>query len=59
MVGNKYTNILTSSGKYELRVNMIDKNKKKWYAVYKTFIVGDPTSKYTLTVGGYSGNAGK
>ncbi|CAC5414732.1 unnamed protein product [Mytilus coruscus] len=57
-VCNKYTNILTSSGKYELRVDMIDKNKKKWYAVYKTFVVGDPTSKYTLTVGGYSGNAG-
>ncbi|VDI47533.1 Hypothetical predicted protein, partial [Mytilus galloprovincialis] len=36
--GNKYTHMLTSSGKYELRVNA--------------------ASKYKLTVGDYSGNAG-
>ncbi|XP_052085757.1 fibrinogen-like protein A [Mytilus californianus] len=56
--GNKFTHILTSSGKYELRVDIIDKKNKKWYAVYKTFVVGDAKSKYKLTVGDYSGNAG-
>ncbi|XP_063408194.1 fibrinogen-like protein A [Mytilus trossulus] len=56
--GNKYTHMLTSSGKYELRVNMIDASNRNVYAVYKTFIIGDAASKYKLTVGDYSGNAG-
>ncbi|CAG2213905.1 Tenascin-R,Ryncolin-2,Ryncolin-1,Fibrinogen C domain-containing protein 1-A,Tenascin-N,Ficolin-2,Tenascin,Microfibril-associated glycoprotein 4,Ficolin-1,Fibrinogen-like protein A,Ryncolin-3,Ryncolin-4 [Mytilus edulis] len=56
--GNNYIHMLTSSGKYELRVDMVDKNNKTIYAVYKTFVVGDSASKYKLTVGGYSGNAG-
>ncbi|VDI32736.1 Hypothetical predicted protein, partial [Mytilus galloprovincialis] len=56
--GNKYTNMLTSTGKYELRVDMVDTNNNKKYAVYKTFIIGDAASKYKLTVGDYSGNAG-
>lgn len=37
---------------------MVDTNNNKKYAVYKTFIIGDAASKYKLTVGGYSGNAG-
>jgi hypothetical protein len=28
------------------------------YAVYRQFVVGDETSGYKLTVGGYHGNAG-
>ncbi|VDI79641.1 Hypothetical predicted protein [Mytilus galloprovincialis] len=56
--GNKYTHMLTSSGKYELRVDVIDARNNKTYAVYKTFVIGDAASKYKLTVGDYSGNAG-
>ncbi|CAC5377219.1 Fibrinogen-like protein A,Ryncolin-4,Angiopoietin-related protein 7,Angiopoietin-related protein 1,Ficolin-3,Ficolin-1-B,Ficolin-2,Ryncolin-1,Tenascin-R,Fibrinogen-like protein 1,Angiopoietin-1,Tenascin-X,Fibrinogen C domain-containing protein 1-A,Tenascin-N,Ryncolin-3,Tenascin,Fibroleukin,Fibrinogen C domain-containing protein 1,Ryncolin-2,Angiopoietin-related protein 6,Techylectin-5B,Angiopoietin-related protein 2,Angiopoietin-2,Microfibril-associated glycoprotein 4,Ficolin-1-A,Ficolin-1,Fibrinogen C dom len=56
--GNKYLNILTSSGKYELRVDLVDTNHRKTYAVYKTFVVGDENSKYKLTVGDYTGTAG-
>ncbi|XP_071144329.1 fibrinogen-like protein A [Mytilus edulis] len=56
--GNQFIHMLTSSGKYELRVDMVDKNNKKIYAVYKIFVVGDAASKYKLTVGDYSGNAG-
>ncbi|CAG2257838.1 Tenascin-R,Tenascin,Fibrinogen-like protein A [Mytilus edulis] len=56
--GNKYTHILTSSGKYELRVEVVDSGNNKKYAVYKIFVVGDAASKYKLTVGDYSGNAG-
>lgn len=52
--------MLTSNGKYEqLRVEMVDKSNIKKYAVYKTFMIGDAASKYKLTVGDYSGNAGK
>lgn len=51
--------MLTSSGTYELRVDMVDSKNKKKYAVYKTFVIGDAASKYKLTVvGGYSGTAG-
>ncbi|XP_076076516.1 ryncolin-1-like [Mytilus galloprovincialis] len=56
--GNKYLNILTSSGKYELRVDLVDTSNKETYAVYKTFVVGDENSKYKLTIGDYTGTAG-
>ncbi|XP_052086256.1 fibrinogen-like protein A [Mytilus californianus] len=57
-LGNKHINSLTSSGKYELRINLTDLSNTKKYAVYKTFVVGDAASKYKLTIGNYSGNAG-
>ncbi|CAC5366805.1 Fibrinogen-like protein A,Ryncolin-4,Angiopoietin-related protein 7,Ficolin-3,Ficolin-1-B,Ficolin-2,Ryncolin-1,Tenascin-R,Fibrinogen-like protein 1,Fibrinogen C domain-containing protein 1-A,Ryncolin-3,Tenascin,Fibrinogen C domain-containing protein 1,Ryncolin-2,Techylectin-5B,Angiopoietin-2,Fibrinogen alpha chain,Ficolin-1-A,Ficolin-1,Fibrinogen C domain-containing protein 1-B,Angiopoietin-4 [Mytilus coruscus] len=57
-LGNKYIHRLTSSGTYELKVVLISSSKTKGFALYKTFVVGDAASKYTLTVGGYSGNAG-
>uniref|UniRef100_A0A1X7TEI7 Fibrinogen C-terminal domain-containing protein n=1 Tax=Amphimedon queenslandica TaxID=400682 RepID=A0A1X7TEI7_AMPQE len=41
---------LTATGNTSLRVDL--------FAHYSTFIVGDAHTKYTLTVGGYSGNAG-
>lgn len=57
-IGNKYLNILTSSGKYELRVDLVNTKYQKTYAVYKTFVVGDENSKYKLTIGDYTGTAG-
>ncbi|XP_076084355.1 fibrinogen-like protein A isoform X1 [Mytilus galloprovincialis] len=57
-LGNKNIHSLTSSEKYELRIDLTDLSNNKKYAVYKTFIVGDAASKYKLTVGDYSGNAG-
>ncbi|XP_052087278.1 fibrinogen-like protein A isoform X4 [Mytilus californianus] len=57
-LGNKYLNIMTSSGRYELRVDLVDTNHKKTYAVYKTFVIGDENSKYKLTIGDYTGTAG-
>ncbi|CAC5390295.1 ANGPT2 [Mytilus coruscus] len=50
-LGNKYLNILTTNGKYELRVDLTDKNNKMTYALYKTFIVSDENSQYKLTIG--------
>ncbi|XP_076084683.1 fibrinogen-like protein A isoform X1 [Mytilus galloprovincialis] len=55
---NKHIHILTSRGRYELRIYLTDLSNTEKYAVYKTFIVGDAASKYKLTVGNYSGNAG-
>ncbi|XP_071144301.1 fibrinogen-like protein A [Mytilus edulis] len=56
--GNKYVHNLTASGKYELRIDMVDTSNNKKYAVYRIFSIGDAASKYKLTVGGYSGNIG-
>ncbi|XP_071141356.1 fibrinogen-like protein A isoform X2 [Mytilus edulis] len=57
-LGNKHIHSLTSSGKYELRIDLTDQPTTKKYVVYKTFVVGDAASKYKLTIGDYSGNAG-
>ncbi|VDI40474.1 ficolin, partial [Mytilus galloprovincialis] len=56
-LGNDNIHILTSSGKYELRIDLGDWTGNKWYAIYKKFTVGNEASKYILTVGGYSGDA--
>ncbi|XP_063419430.1 ryncolin-4-like [Mytilus trossulus] len=56
-LGNDNIHILTSNGKYELRIDLGDWTGNKWYAIYKTFAVGNEINKYILTVGGYSGNA--
>ncbi|VDH90521.1 Hypothetical predicted protein [Mytilus galloprovincialis] len=57
-LSNKHIHRLTSSGTYELRIDLTDKNNNKKYAKYKTFIVGDAFSQYKLTIGGYSGDVG-
>ncbi|VDI46720.1 Hypothetical predicted protein, partial [Mytilus galloprovincialis] len=57
-LGNKHIHSLTSNDKYELRIDLTDLSNTKKYAVYKTFIIGDAASKYKLTIGEYSGNAG-
>ncbi|XP_063402247.1 fibrinogen-like protein 1 [Mytilus trossulus] len=57
-LGNKYLNLLTTNGKYELRVDLTDTNNKMTYALYKTFTVSDENSQYKLTIARYSGTAG-
>ena len=49
---------LTKEGSNTLRVDLGDFEGDTAYANYSAFSVGDSTSKYTLTVGGYNGNAG-
>ncbi|CAC5398739.1 Fibrinogen-like protein A,Ryncolin-1 [Mytilus coruscus] len=49
---------LTSKGHYELRVNLEDFTADKAYAKYSTFYIDDKSTKYRLTVNGYSGTAG-
>ncbi|XP_052075246.1 uncharacterized protein LOC127712688 isoform X1 [Mytilus californianus] len=57
-LGNAKIHRLTSSGKYQLRINLEDFSGNHAYAKYKNFLVGDASSKYKLTVSGFSGNAG-
>ncbi|XP_076070731.1 fibrinogen-like protein A isoform X1 [Mytilus galloprovincialis] len=57
-LGNKHIHHMTSSGNYELRIDLTDNKNEKKYAAYKQFSIGDAASKYKLSVGSYSGNAG-
>ena len=43
---------------YTLRVDLEDFENETRYAKYSTFNIGDSTTDYTNTVGGYSGDAG-
>ena len=50
---------LTQDGTdYTLRVDLEDFDNETRYAKYSTFNIGDNTTDYTITVGGYSGDAG-
>ena len=49
---------LTQDGTdYTLRVDLEDFENETRYAKYSTFNIGDNTTDYTITVGGYSGDA--
>ena len=50
---------LTQDGTdYTLRVDLEDFENETGYAKYSTFNIGNSTTDYTITVGGYSGDAG-
>ncbi|XP_075689185.1 tenascin-R isoform X1 [Rhinoderma darwinii] len=48
---------LTSQGRYELRIDMRDRQESV-YAYYNKFYVGDPRSMYKLRIGDYNGTSG-
>ena len=50
--------MLTNQGPCELRVDMSDFDGDHRFAHYKVVHVASRDTKYRLTVGGYSGNAG-
>ncbi|XP_062577818.1 ficolin-1-like, partial [Saccostrea cucullata] len=56
--GNDAIYELTKNKDQELRVELQDFDGDEAYAQYSTFYVGDESSKYKLTVSGYSGTAG-
>nr|XP_039257821.1 microfibril-associated glycoprotein 4-like [Styela clava] len=49
---------LTRDNDYELRIDLEDWDGNKKYAKYSHFKIGGRNSKYTLSVGGYTGDAG-
>ena len=49
---------LTKEGSNTLRVDLGDFEGNTSYATYSTFEVGNSSTEYILTVGGYSGTAG-
>jgi ficolin len=60
-LGNTRINLLTTagavSGNTELRVDMADGSDYR-YAKYTNFQIGDASTKYQISVSGYSGDAG-
>ncbi|CAC5390729.1 Fibrinogen-like protein 1,Fibrinogen-like protein A,Tenascin,Ryncolin-2,Ryncolin-4,Angiopoietin-related protein 6,Angiopoietin-related protein 2,Microfibril-associated glycoprotein 4,Angiopoietin-related protein 7,Ficolin-1-A,Angiopoietin-related protein 1,Ficolin-2,Ryncolin-1,Tenascin-R,Ryncolin-3,Ficolin-1 [Mytilus coruscus] len=57
-LGNKNTAQITSEGNHELRIDVEDWDGNKRYAVYRSFSIGDASTKYQLSISDYSGNAG-
>jgi len=58
-LGNELLHHLTKDGLYKLRFDLQALGNGQWYwAEYSMFIVDSEATKYRLTVGGYSGNAG-
>ena len=49
---------LTISGKKQLRIDLGDFEGNFGYAKYSSFSIGNSTTDYTLSLSGYSGNAG-
>ncbi|XP_055864428.1 angiopoietin-2-like [Biomphalaria glabrata] len=56
-LGNENIFSLTSTGQYDLRIDL-EFNNKKYFAQYENFKVLSETKKYKLKIGDYSGNAG-
>ncbi|XP_055864786.1 angiopoietin-2-like [Biomphalaria glabrata] len=56
-LGNENIFKLTSTGQYDLRINL-EFNNTKYFAQYKDIKVLSETEKYKLKIGTYSGNAG-
>ncbi|KAL8213223.1 UNVERIFIED_CONTAM: hypothetical protein K2H54_061478 [Gekko kuhli] len=56
-LGNDALHQLTTSGDYELRVDLRSENESV-YALYDSFRVDSPTDYYRLHLGSYSGTAG-
>ncbi|XP_063442508.1 microfibril-associated glycoprotein 4-like [Mytilus trossulus] len=57
-MGNDKIHTLTSQGRYELRIDLYDFDNNQAYAKYQHFYIGNETSKYKISVNGYSGTAG-
>ncbi|KAI8747846.1 BgiBFREP21.3 [Biomphalaria glabrata] len=57
-LGNENIFSLTSTGQYDLRIDL-EFNNTKYFAQYENFKVLSETEKYKLKIGKYSGNAGE
>ncbi|VDI36075.1 Hypothetical predicted protein [Mytilus galloprovincialis] len=57
-LGNKKMHMLSSQGKYEMRIDLTDFDGNHAFAKYNDFKIGDENSKFKLTANGYFGTAG-
>ena len=59
IAGNTNIHLITRQRAYELRVDLEDFEGNTRYAMYKIFFVASEDDYFKLTVGHYSGSAGK
>ncbi|XP_065943032.1 ficolin-2 [Magallana gigas] len=57
-LGNEKLHNLLSQGTYEMRMDMEDFDNQTRYVKYSSFNVGNESSKYTVTLSGFSGDVG-
>ncbi|XP_071177271.1 fibrinogen-like protein A [Mytilus edulis] len=57
-LGNDNLHKILSTGNYTLRVDLDDWLGNMLYAEYDTFVVGNESTNYVLTIANYNGNAG-
>ncbi|KAJ8033904.1 Angiopoietin-related protein 7 [Holothuria leucospilota] len=57
-LGNEQIHSLTNQKGYKLRVDIVTSGGSPKYAEYTSFQIGDVSTKYRLSIGSYSGNAG-
>ena len=57
-LGLERLHLLTSTGHYELRIDLVDYYGHGGFAIYDKFQIGDEGTSYTLVVGDYIGTAG-
>ncbi|XP_071133126.1 fibrinogen-like protein 1 [Mytilus edulis] len=57
-LGNDNLHQMLSTKNYKLRIDLEDWNGVTKYAEYDSFIVGNETTNYILTISGYNGDAG-
>jgi len=57
-IGLENMHVMTDNYDQKLRIDMVNKNNQHFYAIYNFVYIGDERNKYTITVDGYSGNAG-
>ena len=50
--------LITSSGSFELRIDLEDFEGGQYYAEYGSFQIGGAESNYTLYIDSYTGDAG-
>ncbi|XP_071835761.1 uncharacterized protein [Apostichopus japonicus] len=58
-LGNKYIHDITNQKTYELRIDLRNSGSTPYYALYSSFSISDNSDKYRLSIGSYSGDAGK
>ncbi|XP_056003557.1 angiopoietin-4-like [Ostrea edulis] len=56
-IGNDVIHILTNTSNHEFRVDISKRNDSNVHVLYSIFHIGDETSKYKITVSGYTGTA--
>ncbi|XP_056396171.1 ficolin-1-B-like [Hyla sarda] len=54
-LGNENIHLLTSTGNFQLRIDLEDFENKRVYATYSNFRLGGESEKYRLHVGNYTG----